>query len=598
MAWDDIKTSGLVIPSAEWNDMVADQKDRVGLIFNVQSDSASPDGGTATTGSITAATNSLVVASASTFAKDQGIVIVGAKLDTTDTGNTEDADNDFTTTGGAADNEWMARGFTATASGAVGTVANVMLKKTGAPAGTILAAIFTDDGGGPSGPSGTQVGGNSTAVTNTTLNASGAIQTFTWSTDWPVLTTGVKYWLVLKTVGYTYTNGVTEVIWQTDANGAVAGNECWKYDSNAGPTWTTMGADLGADITINLNLQTTISVVSGTTLTLSANATTTVSSAVVRHDEVVAIQAAHTSATASGGYVWFPVGTYNVSSAITTNADSPLWFDPGATLSVNSGVTVTVANMIRPTHTVFTGSGSLVSAVQAITAAGDTILANAKRVVLDPDGNYTMTSTPTIADGTFGQRVTLTVGNAEANSVTLQDQDTLASSNIQLHASTRVISAKTAIDLEFDGSDWVEVGGSGGMTTFTGGATIGAGTKHDGYVIADAAEVQTSDDTQTTCATLTLLDENTYMVEALVVGVQDDGTDRASYKIACTVYRTGAGGATLQGAVTIMHAQESNAALDATFTVNGNDLRVSVTGIAAETWEWGTTLISINMSET
>lgn len=126
--------------------------------------------------------------------------------------------------------------------------------------------------------------------------------------------------------------------------------------------------------------------------------------------------------------------------------------------------------------------------------------------------------------------------------------------------------------------------------------TLSVGTKHDGFVIRNPAEVQTLNNAQTTLDNVTLLDENTYHVEAWVVGVQSDGTDRASYHIACTVYRTGAGGATLQGGVTSLHTQESNGALDATFTVNANDIVVSVTGIAAETWEWGTTMKYMNMS--
>ncbi len=128
------------------------------------------------------------------------------------------------------------------------------------------------------------------------------------------------------------------------------------------------------------------------------------------------------------------------------------------------------------------------------------------------------------------------------------------------------------------------------------GLTIGTGTKHDGLVIRDAAEVQTIDATVTVLDTVTLLDENTYHIEALIVAVQSDGTDRASYHIAATVYRTAAGGATLQGTVTSVSTQESNAALAATFTVSGNDVRVSITGIVAETWEWGTTVQYINMS--
>lgn len=453
MGWDDTKIDGNTVEPDEYNDMVADQKTRLGPVFNVISYNASPDGGTTTTGSITAATDDLVVASASTFAIGQGIVINGAKLDATDTGNTEDTDNDFTTTGGAADFENMARKFTAINSGAVGAIANIRLKKTGAPAGTIHAEIYSDS----SGPS-VQIGGASATITNTDLNASGAEESVTWATDWPVLTTGADYWMRLVTTGYTYADGVTEVIWETDADGASGLNECYKWDSNGGPNWTTMGANVGANITVHYNLQTTITALTGTAVTLAANATVTVSGALVSHDEVVAIQAAHTAATVNGGYLWFPNGTYNVSSDITTNADSPLWFSGGATLVVNSGITVTVGNMIRPTHTVFSGSGSLVSAEQAITAVGNTIVANAARVVLNPDADYTMTSTPTIANGTFGQRVTLAVGNAEANSVTIQDQDTLGSSNLQLLATTRTISAKTAMVLEFDGTNWIEVG--------------------------------------------------------------------------------------------------------------------------------------------
>ena len=124
---------------------------------------------------------------------------------------------------------------------------------------------------------------------------------------------------------------------------------------------------------------------------------------------------------------------------------------------------------------------------------------------------------------------------------------------------------------------------------------IGAGTKSDGFVTRAAAEVQTGDATVTTIDSFTLLDENTYHVEAKVVGVESDGSQRASYHIAATVYRTGAGNATLQGTVTSLHTQESDPGWNCTFTVNGNDVRVSVTGDAS-TIEWGCILDSVNMS--
>jgi len=49
------------------------------------------------------------------------------------------------------------------------------------------------------------------------------------------------------------------------------------------------------------------------------------------------------------------------------------------------------------------------STAQVIDAAGDAILANATIVELNPDGDYTLTSTPTIADGTEGQILYITM---------------------------------------------------------------------------------------------------------------------------------------------------------------------------------------------
>lgn len=122
-------------------------------------------------------------------------------------------------------------------------------------------------------------------------------------------------------------------------------------------------------------------------------------------------------------------------------------------------------------------------------------------------------------------------------------------------------------------------------------------SKCDGLVSTKTTEVQTLNAVQTTAESITLLDENTYHVEAYVVGVENGGGNRASYHIAGTFYRTGGGNATLQGAVTTLHSAESNAAWDATFTVNGNDVRVSVTGAAATTIEWVTTIHYVNMSD-
>jgi hypothetical protein len=129
-----------------------------------------------------------------------------------------------------------------------------------------------------------------------------------------------------------------------------------------------------------------------------------------------------------------------------------------------------------------------------------------------------------------------------------------------------------------------------------GNVEMGTGTKSDGSVINNVAEVQTTDATVTSLATLTLLDENTYHARARVIGVESDGSNRASYEITVTAYRTGAGNATLQNTPTVLHAEESDNTWDVDFTVSGNDLRVSVTGVAATTIEWSGILEYFNGS--
>jgi hypothetical protein len=94
--------------------------------------------------------------------------------------------------------------------------------------------------------------------------------------------------------------------------------------------------------------------------------------------------------------------------------------------------------------------------VQAITAVSDTVTAAGSLLTLNPDANYTLTSTPTIPDGATGQILLIQVANGEANTITLQDQSVLPLSNLRLQSNTRIISAVNPLRLYFDGSDWVE----------------------------------------------------------------------------------------------------------------------------------------------
>lgn len=64
--------------------------------------------------------------------------------------------------------------------------------------------------------------------------------------------------------------------------------------------------------------------------------------------------------------------------------------------------------------------------------AGDAILANAGIVQISGNGGaVTLTSTPTIANGTDGQMLFI-IGTSDTNTVELQDETQLAGSNLQL----------------------------------------------------------------------------------------------------------------------------------------------------------------------
>lgn len=153
--------------------------------------------------------------------------------------------SDFTSTGADEDYEWQAVSFTATADE---TVDHALIKagKTGAPAGTTTVEIWTDDDGLPDAIQGTS-DPSATLTINSSFAVTAGFVKYSWAANNPVLRRGDTYWVVIKTSGYTYTNGVTEFWLDTDTEGS---SEVAKYDANAGTHWTTAGATAGANIIV------------------------------------------------------------------------------------------------------------------------------------------------------------------------------------------------------------------------------------------------------------------------------------------------------------------------------------------------------------
>jgi hypothetical protein len=113
------------------------------------------------------------------------------------------------------------------------------------------------------------------------------------------------------------------------------------------------------------------------------------------------------------------------------------------------------------------------STTQAITGTTSTILANSNIVNVDPNGTYTLTGTPIIANGTNGQVMTLC--NVDTSlTLTLSDEAVVAGSNIRNGGTNLAIGPLACKDLVYSTAlgDWsVRSGGAG--TSVSGNGCVG-----------------------------------------------------------------------------------------------------------------------------
>lgn len=96
---------------------------------------------------------------------------------------------------------------------------------------------------------------------------------------------------------------------------------------------------------------------------------------------------------------------------------------------------------------------------QNITAASQAITIASTVKQLTANASYTLTSAPTIANGQDGQVVTI-VNVDTTDTITLQDQGTLAGSNLRLSASSIALGPRDSIQLMYSSTigDWVQIG--------------------------------------------------------------------------------------------------------------------------------------------
>jgi len=110
-----------------------------------------------------------------------------------------------------------------------------------------------------------------------------------------------------------------------------------------------------------------------------------------------------------------------------------------------------------------------------------------------------------------------------------------------------------------------------------------------GSVVQSQATVQTTNNTVTTAATIALADNTAYLLQATIVGRRSDAADRAAYVRNACAYREAAGAATLEGTVDTALTRESTASWDATISVSGNNVLITVRGATGATVNWTVT---------
>ena len=89
--------------------------------------------------------------------------------------------------------------------------------------------------------------------------------------------------------------------------------------------------------------------------------------------------------------------------------------------------------------------------------------------------------------------------------------------------------------------------------------------------------------TTSTGATITLEDEAAYKIKAKVLGKNGNTTQRCMYEVIGLFYRDGGGVATLEGSLVTPVSVESDANLNATLSVSGNDVILELTSFTGGT---------------
>jgi hypothetical protein len=150
----------------------------------------------------------------------------------------------------------------------------------------------------------------------------------------------------------------------------------------------------------------------------------------------------------------------DVSGEVRIEGTNKLYFGGSGSGDNDTNLYRSAADTLK-TDDAFVVAGAVVtpsSTLQTL-SAGNAIAANAAKVrVAGSGGAVTLTSTPTVADGSDGQ-ILIIQGTSDTNTVTVQDEGTLMNSNLELGAATRTLGKGDILVLTFDSTDsvWYEL---------------------------------------------------------------------------------------------------------------------------------------------
>jgi hypothetical protein len=144
-----------------------------------------------------------------------------------------------------------------------------------------------------------------------------------------------------------------------------------------------------------------------------------------------------------------PAAKLAINGGLHVGGDS----DPGDNNLAVDGTSTLTGAVTHTTTTVYTSAS-----IQTL-AAGSPVVASATKVIVAGSGGpITTTAAPSIADGADGQMLYV-VGTNDTNTLELQDEGTLASSNLALGSTSRVLGLGDVLVLMYDNTaaSWIEV---------------------------------------------------------------------------------------------------------------------------------------------